>query len=40
VHDATGAWTAPVLIILGTTATFSVLGVAAGVVQGRRHPAP
>jgi CP family cyanate transporter-like MFS transporter len=40
VHDATGAWTAPVLIIVGTTATFSVLGVAAGVAQSRRHPAP
>jgi CP family cyanate transporter-like MFS transporter len=40
VHDATGAWTAPVLIIVGTTATFSVLGVASGVAQSRRHPAP
>ena len=35
-HDATGAWTVPVLIVLGTTATFSVLGVWAGVTQTRQ----
>ena len=37
-HDATGAWTVPVLIVLGTTATFTVLGLAAGITQSRHHP--
>lgn len=37
-HDATGTWTVPVLIVLGTTAAFSVLGLAAGVSQSRHHP--
>jgi CP family cyanate transporter-like MFS transporter len=37
-HDATGAWTVPVLIVLGTTAAFSVLGVAAALTQARHHP--
>ena len=35
-HDATNAWTVPVLIVLGTTASFSVLGVWAGVTQTRQ----
>jgi CP family cyanate transporter-like MFS transporter len=35
-HDATGAWTLPLLITLGTTAAFSVLGVSAGLSQARR----
>ena len=37
-HDATGAWTVPVLIVLGTTAAFSVLGVSAALTQARHHP--
>ena len=35
-HDATSAWTVPVLIVLGTTASFTVLGVSAGLVQARQ----
>ena len=35
-HDATNAWTVPVLIVLGTTASFTVLGVWAGVTQTRQ----
>lgn len=37
-HDATGTWTVPVLIVLGTTTAFSVLGVSAGLTQARHHP--
>lgn len=29
-HDATDDWTAPLLVVLGTTLTFTVMGVAAG----------
>ncbi|ROR93011.1 CynX/NimT family MFS transporter [Nocardioides aurantiacus] len=36
-HDATDAWTAPVLIVLGTTATFAVMGTLAGASQRRSH---
>lgn len=36
-HDVTDAWTVPVLVVLGTTATFAVLGTLAGVVQRRSH---
>ena len=36
-HDVTDAWTVPVLVVLGTTATFAVLGTMAGVVQRRSH---
>ncbi|MDO9378496.1 MAG: MFS transporter [Nocardioidaceae bacterium] len=35
VHDATDAWTAPLLVVLATTALFTVLGTAAGVMQSR-----
>jgi CP family cyanate transporter-like MFS transporter len=35
-HDATNAWTVPVLIVLGTTASFTVLGVWAGIAQTRQ----
>ena len=34
-HDATGAWTVPVLVVLGTTASFTVLGVSAALRQRR-----
>jgi CP family cyanate transporter-like MFS transporter len=34
-HDATGGWTLPMLIVLGTTSAFTVLGVTAGLVQAR-----
>ena len=34
-HDATHAWTVPVLIVLGTTTAFAVLGVWAGLTQSR-----
>ncbi|MEO7350965.1 MAG: hypothetical protein ABIR34_12650, partial [Marmoricola sp.] len=37
-HDATDDWTVPVLIVLGTTATFTLLGLAAGITQARHHP--
>ena len=37
VHDATDSWTGPVLIVLGTTAMFSVMGVSAGLSQTRSH---
>lgn len=36
-HDVTDAWTVPVLIVLGTTATFAVMGVLAGASQRRSH---
>jgi len=36
-HDTTDAWTVPVLIVLGTTLTFTVLGVWAGLTQARHH---
>ena len=36
-HDVTHAWTVPVLIVLGTTATFAVMGVLAGASQRRSH---
>ena len=36
-HDVTDAWTVPVLIVLATTATFSVMGVLAGLTQSRHH---
>ncbi len=36
-HDLTDAWTVPVLIVLGTTATFAVMGVLAGASQRRSH---
>ncbi|GAB3653431.1 CynX/NimT family MFS transporter [Nocardioides korecus] len=36
-HDVTNAWTVPVLIVLGTTATFSVMGTLAGASQRRSH---
>jgi CP family cyanate transporter-like MFS transporter len=35
-HDATGAWTLPVLVVLGTTTAFTVLGVSAGLSQARQ----
>ena len=34
-HDATDGWTLPVLIVLGTTAAFSVFGVSAALSQLR-----
>lgn len=37
-RDGTGAWTVPVLIVVGTTAAFSEMGVAAGLTQARHHP--
>ncbi len=36
-HDVTDAWTVPVLVVLGTTAMFSVMGTLAGVSQRRSH---
>ncbi|MFY0409358.1 CynX/NimT family MFS transporter [Solicola sp. PLA-1-18] len=39
VHDATDAWTVPVLIVVGTTAMFTVLGVSAAVSQARARTA-
>ncbi|SDS80691.1 MFS transporter, CP family, cyanate transporter [Nocardioides scoriae] len=39
-HDVTDAWTVPVLVVLGTTATFAVLGTLAGAAQSRHHGAP
>ena len=38
-HDATGAWTLPLLIVLATTVAFAVLGVGAGLSQSRQQPA-
>ena len=38
-HDATTAWTVPVLIVLGTTASFTALGVWAAATQKRQRPA-
>ncbi len=36
-HDATDDWTLPMLIVLGTTASFTVLGVTAGLLQARNE---
>lgn len=36
-HDVTGAWTVPVLVVLGTTVTFAVMGTLAGASQRRSH---
>lgn len=36
-HDVTDAWTVPVLVVLGTTATFAVMGTLAGASQRRSH---
>lgn len=35
-HDATDAWTLPVLVVVGTTTTFTVLGTLAAWTSGRR----
>lgn len=36
VHDATGAWTAPLLIVVGSTSTFALAGTAAALSARRR----
>ncbi len=39
VHQITGGWSAPMLVVLGTTAAFLVFGVLAATLAARRVPA-
>jgi CP family cyanate transporter-like MFS transporter len=38
VHQVTGGWTGPMLVVLGTTCGFLVLNLAAATIAGRRVP--
>ncbi|MCU1472744.1 MAG: hypothetical protein JWQ92_812, partial [Amnibacterium sp.] len=38
VHQLSGAWTAPMVVVLATTCGFLVLNLAAATIAGRRAP--